>query len=167
MVRDRTFRVTGGSSSRMSGDSDDDRESVGQGRGDGQEQEFKVWEAESRTTSDRSLLVLRTDRGLLEVSLPEDDDRDSMLVGFELLLASLDTAAGGGDAPELAPRNEKGVIERASSRRWEHAIEGGGRGTGGQAMVLGSSDEESDDDSGDGTPPAMMSPLPQNRTHAE
>lgn len=43
--------------------------------------------ARADSASDESL-VLETDRGTVHLSLPTGDDRDTLLIGFELLLSS-------------------------------------------------------------------------------
>ncbi|CAM9828067.1 unnamed protein product [Ectocarpus sp. 12 AP-2014] len=112
----------------------------------GEEQRFQVLAAEAAedAASDASLLVLTTDRGRVELSPPGRDDRDSMLIGFELLLESYvggddgDSGGGGGGFKEAALPDRD--IARRRSRRWE-----GGMGEG-EGMVLESADEDSDGD---------------------
>lgn len=119
----------------------------GQGNGAGGsrgEQRFQVLEAEAEAEeahAQEELLVLGTDRGRVELAPPGRDDRDSMLMGFELLLASFGDGGpakgtafpkrGGGGLPE---RN----AEQHRSRRWEEGLVGRG------GMTLESSDEDSD-----------------------
>lgn len=114
--------------------------------GGGEEQQFQVLAAEAaeHASSDASLLVLTTDRGRVELSPPGRDDRDSMLIGFELLLESYvggddgDSGGGGGGFKEVALPDRD--IARRRSRRWE-----GGKGDG-EGMVLESADCDSDGD---------------------
>eukprot|EP00903_Cladosiphon_okamuranus_P008639 g8283.t1 len=124
------------------------------GAGVGGEQRFQVVAAEAGkdASSGQPLLVLRTDRGQVELSPPGRDDRDNMLIGFELLLDSLGAEGGerGGDADGFMKRpssdgaGDSGHGDRRDrsaarrrSRRWE------GRG-GTDGMELESSDSGSD-----------------------
>lgn len=100
-------------------------------------------EAAQDAASDASLLVLTTDRGRVELSPPGRDDRDSMLIGLELLLESSaggdDGDSGGGGGFKEAAFADRDITRRRS-KRWE-----GGRGEG-EGMVLESADDDSDDD---------------------
>ena len=123
-------------------------------------------EAGSGETPEASLLLLRTDRGPVEVSLPAKEDRDGMLVGFELLLASVAQFERSAAAEEERAANNRGSLSgdgspgrgglgRAQSRRWEIS-EGKGEGGG---MMLMSGDDETEDERRDGrSPPGMSSP---------
>ncbi|CAM9331498.1 unnamed protein product [Ectocarpus sp. 4 AP-2014] len=114
--------------------------------GGGEEQRFQVLAAEAAedAASDASLLVLTTDRGRIELSPPGREDRDSMLIGFELLLESYvggddgDSGGGSGSVKKVALPDRD--IARRRSRRWE-----GGTGEG-EGMVLESTDDDSDGD---------------------
>ncbi|CAM9347017.1 unnamed protein product [Ectocarpus fasciculatus] len=114
--------------------------------GGGEEQQFQVLAAEAAqdAASDAALLVLTTDRGRVELSPPGRDDRDSMLIGFELLLESFggvddgDSGGGGGGFKQAALPDRH--IARRRSKRWE------GVRAGGEGMVLESADDDSDDD---------------------
>lgn len=119
----------------------------GSGAGDvGEEQRFQVLAAEAAEgVSGESLLVLRTNRGQVELSPPGRDDRDSMLIGFELLLASFGSGGaddGGGDFVNPSQfqggggSTREGSVARRRSKRWEG---GGGRG----GMALESSEDDS------------------------
>lgn len=118
-------------------------------------------------TTDRSLLLLRTDQGRVDLSLPGDEDRDSMLAGFELLLASDEygdqpvPAASGGIAD--GPLDESIMaVKRSKSRQWEPVS---GQGSG---MVMESADEggETEEDDESASPKAMPSLL-RSRTGTE
>lgn len=110
----------------------------GSDRGVGGEQRFQVLAAEAaEDASGAALLVLETDRGQVELSPPGRDDRDSMLIGFELLLASSGAAGEGGEGGldgstkplsfEGAGESGRGVgVARRRSRRWEGAGASGG-----------------------------------------
>lgn len=151
---------------------DSDREGSGAGGGFGggvcEEHQFQVLAAEATEDASAvdegvgSLLILRTDRGTVELSPPGRDDRDSMLIGFGLLLASSGGAGNGGDTGSgvrgfmnlssslegeggVSPRSfppDRGVARRRS-RRWEGVT---GRGGGNEGMVLESADEDTDSD---------------------
>lgn len=128
----------------------DDPPDKGADRGLGEVQRFQVLAAEAtEDASGEPLLVLSTDRGQVELAPPGRDDRDSMLIGFELLLASFGAGDDGGGADSFTkPRLFEGVVRgghrerggaRRRSRRWE-----GTEGSGG--MELGSTDGGSDSD---------------------
>ena len=149
---------------------------AGSGRG---EERFNVLAAEAERGADTpeasSLLRLRTDRGRVEVSLPEKEDRDSILVGLGLLLQASATKMTGNfsecEIVQLASEKRsaksrgkfssegdrssgRGGLGRGNSRRWE-VSEGQGGGSG---MVLESADDETEDENrDDGPPPAMAS----------
>lgn len=119
------------------------------------------------STTDRSLLLLRTDQGRVDLSLPGDEDRDSILAGFELLLASNEfddqpvPAASGGKADELLNRSTM-AVERGKSRQWD-TVPGQGSG-----MVMESGDEEEEtEEDDDSTSPKAMSPLSRSRIGTE
>ncbi len=129
----------------------------GSGAGDvGEEQRFQVLAAEAAEgASGDPLLVLRTNTGQVELSPPGRDDRDSMLIGFELLLASLEAGGSCDGRVDIVKPSSKfegedgsarggftdGSVARRRSRRWEG---GGGR----EDMVLESSEDDSGSDSG-------------------
>lgn len=129
---------------------------------------FEVLAAEAGgvETPEASLLLLRTDRGPVEVSLPSKEDRDSMLVGFELLLASVAQFERSAAPEEKRAVNFRGNfsgggssghegLRRDKSRRWEIS-EGKGEGGG---ILLTSGDDETEDEHRDGrSPPGMVSP---------
>lgn len=127
------------------------------GAGVGGEQRFRVLAAEAADDASlgEPLLVLRTDRGRVELSPPGRDDRDSMLVGFELLLASVSAVGdgcGGGVDGFMKPLSFEGAgdpghggrrdrsVARRRSRRWEGVAGSGG-------MELESTDGGSESDS--------------------
>lgn len=137
-------------------ESEDDADD-GSDRCVGGEQRFQVLAAEAaEDSSGASLLVLETDRGQVELSPPGRDDRDSMLIGFELLLASSGAAGDvdggavdgfakpmsfeGAGEPGEGGRRDRGVARRRS-RRWEET--GGNEG-----MELESMDCSSESDGG-------------------
>lgn len=128
----------------------------GSGAGDvREEQRFQVLAAEAAEgASGDPLLVLRTNRGQVELSPPGRDDRDSMLIGFELLLASFEAGgAGDGRGDTVKPSTFEGEegsarggfpdgnVARRRSKRWEGE---GGR----EDMVLESSEDDSSSDGG-------------------
>lgn len=127
---------------------------------------FQVLGAEADTASDQSLLLLRTDRGQVDLSLQGKNDRDAMLIGFELLLSSTAVAgsqAGLGEEQNLGTSVGRGIATRGKSRRWDTS--GGGSGSGG-GMLLESADEASDGE-GYKPPPASMSQLQKSWVKVE
>lgn len=142
----------------------------------------QVLGAEAGTTTDQSLLLLRTDRGQVDLSLQGNNDRDAMLIGFELLLLSSDVPAIGsvavGNSEEQTPgesgANDGGLFTRSKSRRWDTSttVRSGRNNAGGGGMVLESADEGSDDDDDGETrrndpPPPSMSPLQKSWVKVE
>lgn len=129
---------------------------------------FEVLAAEAGgvETPEASLLLLRTDRGPVEVSLPAKEDRDSMLIGFELLLASVAQFELSAVPEEERTANVRGKFSGGGSpggrglgwdrsRRWEIS-EGKGEGDG---VMLMSADDETEDERRDGrSSPTMVSP---------
>lgn len=123
----------------------------GEGGGATEELRFQVLAVETEAAhaqAQKPLLVLRTDHGRVELAPPGRDDRDSMLIGFELLLASFgdggpaeESVGGGGSVGGVMPDRD---AAQHKSRRWEEGLVGRG------GMTLESSDEEdSEDDQGD------------------
>lgn len=114
----------------------------------GKEQRFRVLAVEAEADAQEPLLVLGTDRGRVELAPPGRDDRDSMLIGFELLLASCSGSGGPATEPTSpswggVSAGKRGNLAQQRSRRWEE-------GKGGQGgMVLESTDEEETEDDQD------------------
>lgn len=115
------------------------------------------------STTDRSLLQLRTDQGRVDLSLPGDEDRDSILAGFELLLASDEFD----DQPVPAASGEKAdestmAVERKKSRQWQPVLRQGS----GMVMESGDEGEETEEDD-DNAPPKAMPALYRLRNDTE
>lgn len=142
---------------RPEGGSNGERSGAG---GAGGEQRFQVLAAEAgEDTSGEPLLVLRTDRGQVELSPPGRDDRDSMLIGFELLLASFGAGDDSGDGvdgfvePPLSegagePADGGGPRDRTVARRRSRRFDGAGGAGGSGGMELESADDGSDSSDG-------------------
>lgn len=136
----------------------DDGPEEGSDRERSGEQRFQVLAAEAtEDASGEPLLVLSTDQGRFELSPPGRNDRDSMLIGFELLLASFCGAGdddGGGDGVDGFRKLFEGEggsaeggsrdrsVARRRSRRWQGAGAAGGSG----GMELASADDGSGSD---------------------
>lgn len=145
------------------------------------EQIFEVSSAEAQDTTDRSLLLLRTDRGAVTLSLPGPDDRDSMLDGFEVLLSSSPppTINGTVVAESNSDRgfgvNEAFLHDRVDSdsnrsrgsapvvsRRWDR-----GEGEAGEGLVLASEEETEGEEDGEERGPVSMLPLQKSWVKVE
>lgn len=143
---------------------DGERSGAVGGGGDGfcDEHRFQITAAEASedASGERSLLFLRTDKGLIELSPPGRNDRDNMLVGFELLLASFGDGDGrsngsgvrgfeemplleGGEEGSPRSSSPDSGVARRRSRRWEGVTD---RGGGNEGMVIESADEDTDSD---------------------
>lgn len=159
----------------------------------GHQQQLEVLAAEKAqpesppsSSSDLSQLILRTNLGPVEVALDGQDDRDSMLAGFGLLLASVGSGGGRQFSPspgagglsvadDASVGTEDSVVDRGAEgttlKQWDRtggnagAEGGGGAGAGG--MVLESPDEDSDDGSGEVPPAGKVSPLDKDSVKAE
>ncbi|CAM9659130.1 unnamed protein product [Ascophyllum nodosum] len=125
-----------------------------------EEERFKVL-AVAPAKTDRSLLLLLTDQGSMELSLPGGDDRDTLLAGFELLLASAvnDESHVSEAFAERASARRSESLEQRESKQWEHAV---GQETVGNGVMM-----ESENESDDNVPPAAMTSRLRAKTGAE
>lgn len=111
----------------------------------------KVLTARADVLSDESL-VLQTDRGQVRLSLPGCDDRDSLLMGFELLLQSPATATNDDEnAKSDCAMKDNEIRKRQSEEgRWAEDI-----------MSVDSSDDGDEQEGAEDEdhPSTSMSPL--------